>query len=169
MAIGCGFPACLRDFRPAPRWRCQRVSRRASVHTSRTGGRSAKRLRSSSGFAVTPSALSARMIPNYTGEPFDVTDSAVSGNVGVTWSVTDHVNLTALVARGFRTPNLQERSFFGLATNGEAYILQNPDLELGELVELRDRHQGALRPVQRRAALLLQRPHRLHHPRVPRA
>ncbi len=66
--------------------------------------------------------------PNYTGEPFDVTDSAVSGNVGVTWSVTDNVNFTGLVARGFRTPNLQERSFFGLATNGEAYIIQNPDL-----------------------------------------
>jgi hemoglobin/transferrin/lactoferrin receptor protein len=66
--------------------------------------------------------------PNYTGEPFDVTDSAVSGNMGVTWSVTDNVNLTGLVARGFRTPNLQERSFFGLATNGQAYILQNPDL-----------------------------------------
>ncbi len=67
--------------------------------------------------------------PDYPGEPFDVTDSAVSGNVGVIWSVTDHVNLTALVARGFRTPNLQERSFTGLATNGEAFILQNPDLD----------------------------------------
>ncbi len=67
--------------------------------------------------------------PDYPGEPFDVNDSAVSGNVGVTWGVTDHVNLTALVARGFRTPNLQERSFTGLATNGEAFILQNPDLD----------------------------------------
>ena len=66
--------------------------------------------------------------PNYTGEPFDVTDSAVSGNLGITWSVTDHVNMNALVARGFRTPNLQERSFFGLPTNGDAYILQTPDL-----------------------------------------
>ena len=89
--------------------------------------------------------------PNYTGEPFDVTDSAISGNLGVTWSVTDHVNLTALVARGFRTPNLQERSFFGLATNGEAYILQNPDLasesswnyEIGTKVRY-DRYSGGL-------------------------
>jgi hemoglobin/transferrin/lactoferrin receptor protein len=89
--------------------------------------------------------------PNYTGEPFDVTDSAVSGNVGVTWSVTDNVNLTGLVARGFRTPNLQERSFFGLATNGEAYIIQNPDLssesswnyEIGTKVRY-DRYTGGL-------------------------
>ncbi len=67
--------------------------------------------------------------PDYPGEPFDVSDSAVSGNLGVVWSVTDHVNMSALVARGFRTPNLQERSFTGLATNGEAFILQNPDLD----------------------------------------
>jgi len=66
---------------------------------------------------------------DYPGEPFDVTDSAMSGNIGLTWSVTDNVNVTALIARGFRTPNLQERSFTGLATNGEAFILQNPDLE----------------------------------------
>jgi hemoglobin/transferrin/lactoferrin receptor protein len=89
--------------------------------------------------------------PNYTGEPFDVTDSALSGNVGVTWSVTDNVNFTGLIARGFRTPNLQERSFFGLATNGEAYILQNPDLssesswnyEIGTKVRY-DRYSGGL-------------------------
>jgi hemoglobin/transferrin/lactoferrin receptor protein len=89
--------------------------------------------------------------PDYTGEPFDVTDSAVSGNLGVTWSFTDNVNLTALVARGFRTPNLQERSFFGLATNGQAYIIQNPNLssesswnyEIGTKVRY-DRYSGGL-------------------------
>jgi hemoglobin/transferrin/lactoferrin receptor protein len=89
--------------------------------------------------------------PDYPGEPFDVTDSAISGNVGVTWGVTDNVNLTALVARGFRTPNLQERSFTGLATNGEAFILQNPDLdsesswnyEIGTKVRY-DRYSGGL-------------------------
>ncbi|MCG6948034.1 MAG: TonB-dependent receptor [Acidobacteria bacterium] len=89
--------------------------------------------------------------PDYLGEPFDETDSAVSGNLGVTWSVTDHVNLNALVARGFRTPNLQERSYFGLATNGEAYILQNPGLssesswnyEIGTKVRY-ERYSGGL-------------------------
>ena len=89
--------------------------------------------------------------PDYQGESFDETDSAVSGNIGVTWNVTDHVNLNALLARGFRTPNLQERSFFGLATNGEAYILQNPGLssesswnyEIGTKVRY-DRYSGGL-------------------------
>jgi TonB-dependent heme/hemoglobin receptor len=67
--------------------------------------------------------------PDYTGEPFDVTDSDISGNLGLTWAVTDNVTYTALVGRGFRTPNLQERSFTGLATTGDTLILQNPDLK----------------------------------------
>jgi hemoglobin/transferrin/lactoferrin receptor protein len=87
--------------------------------------------------------------PDYRGEPFDVSDSAVSGNVGVTWSVTDNVNLTALVARGFRTPNLQERSFTGMSTDQTTFILQNPDLsaesswnyEIGTKVRY-DRYSG---------------------------
>ena len=66
--------------------------------------------------------------PDYIGEPFDVTDSDISGNVGVNYAVTPHVDLTALVARGFRAPNLQERSFVGLASTGDTYILQNPNL-----------------------------------------
>jgi TonB-dependent heme/hemoglobin receptor len=66
--------------------------------------------------------------PDYTGKPFDVTDSDVSGNVGVSWAVTDHVNVTAMIARGFRSPNLQERSFNGLASTGDTLIIQNFDL-----------------------------------------
>jgi len=66
--------------------------------------------------------------PRYLGEPFDVTDSALSGNLGVIYSITEHVNLTGLIARGFRTPNIQERSFTGLASTGDTWILQNPDL-----------------------------------------
>jgi TonB-dependent heme/hemoglobin receptor len=89
--------------------------------------------------------------PDYRGEQFDESDSAVSGNIGVIWNLTDHVNLNALVARGFRTPNLQERSYFGLATNGQAYILQNPGLssesswnyEIGTKVRY-DRYSGGL-------------------------
>jgi hemoglobin/transferrin/lactoferrin receptor protein len=67
--------------------------------------------------------------PNYIGEPFDVTDGALSGNLGITYSVTDHVNLIGLVARGFRSPNLQERSFEGFASTGDTFIIQNPDLD----------------------------------------
>ncbi len=89
--------------------------------------------------------------PDYPGEPFDVTDSAVSGNVGVTWSVTDNVNLTATVARGFRTPNLQERSYTGVSTDQTTIILQNPSLnaesswnyEVGTKVRY-DRYSGGL-------------------------
>jgi len=64
----------------------------------------------------------------YTGEPIDVTDSALSGNLGVIYSISDHVNLTGLIARGFRTPNMQERTFTGLASTGDTWILQNPNL-----------------------------------------
>jgi outer membrane receptor protein involved in Fe transport len=67
--------------------------------------------------------------PDYFGEPFDVTDGAVSGNVGLTYAVTEHVNVNAVVARGFRSPNLQERSFQGISTLPNTYIVQNPDLE----------------------------------------
>jgi hemoglobin/transferrin/lactoferrin receptor protein len=67
--------------------------------------------------------------PDYLGEPFDVTDSDISGNVGVNYSLTPHVDLTALIARGFRSPNLQERSFQGASTLPDVYILQNPNLD----------------------------------------
>lgn len=67
--------------------------------------------------------------PDYLGEPFDVTDSDISGNVGLNYAVTPHVDLTALIARGFRSPNLQERSFQGASTLPDTYIVQNPDLD----------------------------------------
>jgi outer membrane receptor protein involved in Fe transport len=67
--------------------------------------------------------------PDYFGEPFDVTDSAVSGNLGVTYAVTEHVNLNGVIARGFRSPNLQERAFQGISTLPNTYIVQNPDLD----------------------------------------
>lgn len=64
----------------------------------------------------------------YDGEPLDTTDTALSGNLGVVYSLTDQVNLTGLIARGFRTPNIQERSFTGAASTGDTWILQNPNL-----------------------------------------
>jgi hemoglobin/transferrin/lactoferrin receptor protein len=66
--------------------------------------------------------------PDYIGDPFDVTDDAVSGNLGLTYAVTDNVNLNAVVGRGFRSPNLQERSFIGLASTGDTFIIQNANL-----------------------------------------
>ena len=67
--------------------------------------------------------------PDFAGDPLeDVTDSAVSGNLGVVWSVTEHINLNALVARGYRTPNLQERTFSGQVFT-DTILDQNPDLD----------------------------------------
>jgi hemoglobin/transferrin/lactoferrin receptor protein len=66
--------------------------------------------------------------PDYTGAPFDVSDSDVSGNVGINYGITDNVKLTALIGRGFRSPNLQERAYFGPATEPGYFIQQNPDL-----------------------------------------
>jgi hemoglobin/transferrin/lactoferrin receptor protein len=90
--------------------------------------------------------------PNYTGEHAnDVTDSALSGNLGVTYSVTENVNLNAVMARGFRSPNLQERFFTGTEPNTGVLILQNLNLssesslnyELGFKAQY-DRYYGGL-------------------------
>ncbi len=67
--------------------------------------------------------------PRYTGEPFDVSQIAMSGNVSALYQATDHVALTALVGRGFRAPNIEERSYFGLDTTGTVLIQQNPQLK----------------------------------------
>jgi hemoglobin/transferrin/lactoferrin receptor protein len=67
--------------------------------------------------------------PRYTGTPFDVDQAAGSGNVSARYQVTSNIALTALVGRGFRAPNIQERSYFGLATTGDTYIQQNPNLK----------------------------------------
>jgi hemoglobin/transferrin/lactoferrin receptor protein len=66
---------------------------------------------------------------HYQGSPFDVNETAGSGNISARYQVTKNVALTAVVGRGFRAPNIQERSFFGLATTGDTYIQQNPNLK----------------------------------------
>jgi len=67
--------------------------------------------------------------PDYQGEPFDEDTTALSGNVGVRWEVTDHVQLTGSIGRGFRAPNIQERAFYGLVSTGDTFFIQNPDLD----------------------------------------
>jgi hemoglobin/transferrin/lactoferrin receptor protein len=67
--------------------------------------------------------------PEYKGEPFDESTSAMSGNLGVRWEVTNHVQLTGTIGRGFRAPNIQERSFYGLVSTGDTFFVQNPDLD----------------------------------------
>ncbi|RLE26522.1 MAG: hypothetical protein DRJ65_05360 [Acidobacteria bacterium] len=66
--------------------------------------------------------------PNYVGEPFDVTDSDISGNIGAMYSLTSAIELTGLIARGFRAPNIQERAFTGSVSQPGFWVIQNPDL-----------------------------------------
>jgi hemoglobin/transferrin/lactoferrin receptor protein len=66
--------------------------------------------------------------PRYDGEPFDVSDDDISGNVGVVYSLTPNVQLTGLVGRGFRAPNIQERAFSGAVSEPGFLLIQNPDL-----------------------------------------
>lgn len=66
--------------------------------------------------------------PDYVGEPFDVTDSDFSGNLGMMFSLTKAVELTALIGRGFRAPNIQERAFTGSVSEPGYWVVQNPDL-----------------------------------------
>ena len=66
---------------------------------------------------------------DYSGEPFDVDQSAFSGSLAARYQLTRSVALNFLVGRGFRAPNIQERSFAGLASTGDTLILQNPDLD----------------------------------------
>ncbi|MFI5166886.1 MAG: TonB-dependent receptor plug domain-containing protein [Thermoanaerobaculales bacterium] len=73
-------------------------------------------------------SFASRNDPRYTGEPFDLAQSAGSGNLSALYQVTDSVALTALVGRGFRAPNIEERSFFGVDTTGTVLIEQNPQL-----------------------------------------
>lgn len=89
--------------------------------------------------------------PNYVGEPFDVTDSDLSGNIGAMYALSPNVELTGLIGRGFRTPNIQERAFTGSVSEPGFWVVQNPDLtsesslnyELGFKVRY-DRYYGGV-------------------------
>jgi outer membrane receptor protein involved in Fe transport len=152
LSTSCGYPGCLTgDFETSTEVAVPKSDQTGIGAYIQDGWAVSEAVTLQLGLRGDTFSFVSKDDPNYTGEPFDVTDSAVSGNVGVSWSVTDNVNFTGLIARGFRTPNLQERSFFGLATNGEAYILQNPDLssesswnyEIGTKVRY-DRYSGGL-------------------------
>ncbi len=73
-------------------------------------------------------SFASQVDPRYTGQPFDLAQTAGSGNVSALYEVTNNVALTALVGRGFRAPNIEERSFFGVDTTGTVLIEQNPQL-----------------------------------------
>ena len=57
----------------------------------------------------------------------DTNETAITGDVGVVFRVTDYLGLTGRVGRSFRVPNLFERFFTGAGSVG-GLIVGNPDL-----------------------------------------
>jgi hemoglobin/transferrin/lactoferrin receptor protein len=80
-------------------------------------------------FAIDPLTLEQIEILGIVGlaDGLDVTNSAFTGDIGVVYSVTDKLNLSARVGRSFRTPNISER-FFTDAGSAEGFLVGNPHL-----------------------------------------
>lgn len=83
-----------------------------------------------SDFAVDP-RITANQIQllglNGLGNALDVTNSAVTGDIGVVYTVTSGVNVSARIGRSFRTPNISER-FFTDPGSAEGFLVGNPSL-----------------------------------------
>jgi len=81
-------------------------------------------------FAIDP-RLTAQQIEQLglTGLPegLDVTNTAITGDLGAVYTLTQNINLSARVGRSFRTPNISER-FFTDAASAEGFLVGNPDL-----------------------------------------
>ncbi len=66
--------------------------------------------------------------PGMEGEPsVDDTDQTVVGAANLIVGVTDHLRLVFAVGRGFRSPNLIDRFYSGLASG--SIVLSNPDIK----------------------------------------
>jgi len=87
-----------------------------------------ERLRLMAGLRWDTFSFKSEQDPNFVGEPFDVTDSDFSGNVGMMYALTQAVELTALIGRGFRAPNIQERAYTGSVSEPGYWVVQNPEL-----------------------------------------
>lgn len=60
-------------------------------------------------------------------EGLDVTNTAITGDIGAVYTLTRNINLSARVGRSFRTPNISER-FFTDAASAEGFLVGNPSL-----------------------------------------
>jgi len=58
----------------------------------------------------------------------EIQEEALTGSLGVLFRATDHLKLAVNAGRGFRTPNLIERFFFGPGSQG-GLTVPNPDLD----------------------------------------
>jgi len=90
--------------------------------------RASERLRLMAGVRWDSFSFKSKNDPDYIGEVFDVQDSDFSGNLGMMYSLTKALELTALVGRGFRAPNIEERAFTGSVAEPGYWVVQNPDL-----------------------------------------
>ena len=67
-----------------------------------------------------------KAMDNLTSEEY--TDEAVTGGIGLLYSLTDFINLAGSVSLGFRAPSLEERFYYG-AVPGGALLKGNPGIE----------------------------------------
>ena len=85
---------------------------------------------STENFAIDPRLTPAQIsLLGLTGlaDGLDVTNSAVTGDIGAVYRLTEQVSLSARIGRSFRTPNISER-FFTDAGSAEGFLVGNPSL-----------------------------------------
>lgn len=71
---------------------------------------------------------STRETPGFTGALSSVSDQTVVGAANMIYRMSDRVSIVATVGRGFRSPNLVERFYYGITPEGAAYQVPNPNI-----------------------------------------
>lgn len=59
----------------------------------------------------------------------NVTNTAVTGDFGVVYTLAEYLNLSARIGRSFRIPNISERFFTDPGSIGGSFVVGNPHLE----------------------------------------
>lgn len=59
----------------------------------------------------------------------NVSNTSVTGDFGVVYTLTENVNLSGRIGRSFRTPNISERFFTDRGSIGGTFVVGNPHLE----------------------------------------
>jgi len=72
-----------------------------------------------------------KAMDNLTSEEY--TNEAVTGGIGLLYSLTDFINLAGSATIGFRSPSLEERFYVG-AVPGGALLMGNPDIKSEESI-----------------------------------
>lgn len=73
-------------------------------------------------------AADTRETPGLTVDPIASGDDALVGSANLGIRASDHLNLIVTTGRAFRSPNLIERFFNGLSSDGSGFQRPNPDL-----------------------------------------